>query len=84
MTAKILDAPTIVSVLVVLMFAAAILLMMVRPSAMSSDQFNILNVLLGALSAAFATVVSYWLGSSSGSKEKDTTISTMSSKNSQP
>ncbi|NOD35289.1 MULTISPECIES: glycoside hydrolase family 108 protein [unclassified Ruegeria] len=33
--------------------------------------FQIINIVIGALTAAFATVVSFWLGSSQGSKQKD-------------
>jgi len=32
---------------------------------------QIINIAIGALTAAFATVVSFWLGSSQGSREKD-------------
>lgn len=34
---------------------------------------NVINITVGALAAAFATVVNFWLGSSQGSREKDTT-----------
>lgn len=37
-------------------------------------------VMLGALGAAFGQVVSYWVGSSSGSAAKDTAIQNMASK----
>lgn len=36
---------------------------------------QIINIGIGALSAAFATVISYWLGSSQGSRRKDALVS---------
>ncbi len=38
---------------------------------------NVINITVGALAAAFATVVNFWLGSSQGSREKDTTNRTL-------
>jgi predicted outer membrane lipoprotein len=35
---------------------------------------QIVNITVGALAAAFATVVSFWLGSSQGSRQKDSLI----------
>ena len=32
---------------------------------------QIINIVVGALTAAFATVVNFWLGSSAGSQKKD-------------
>ncbi|MEM7750432.1 MAG: glycosyl hydrolase 108 family protein [Pseudomonadota bacterium] len=46
------------------------------PSPQAERLFQIVNIVIGALTAAFATVVSFWLGSSQGSKQKD--INTMS------
>lgn len=37
----------------------------------NSPGFQIINIAVGALTAAFATVVSFWLGSSQGSRQKD-------------
>ena len=34
---------------------------------------NVINITVGALAAAFATVVNFWLGSSQGSRDKDAT-----------
>lgn len=73
------DASTVVSVLVVLMFGAVLTLLIARPMAMTPDQVTILNVLLGALATAFITIVNFWVGSSSGSKDKDTLIAHLSS-----
>ncbi len=38
---------------------------------------NIVNIAVGALATAFATVVNFWLGSSQGSRSKDDTVKTM-------
>ncbi|MBN8874496.1 MAG: glycoside hydrolase family 108 protein [Rhodospirillales bacterium] len=37
----------------------------------STDTVNIVNIAVGVLGTAFATVVNFWLGSSSGSRNKD-------------
>jgi hypothetical protein len=71
-------APSIVSVLVVVLFGATMALMLLHPIALDANQTTMLNILLGALSTAFATVVNFWLGSSVGSKAKDQTISDLS------
>ena len=41
---------------------------------------EVLLVMLGSLGAAFGQVVSYWVGSSSGSTTKDTSIENLSTK----
>ncbi|GLK75901.1 hypothetical protein GCM10008171_11550 [Methylopila jiangsuensis] len=41
----------------------------------SSDVYQIINLVIGALIAAFSTVVSFWLGSSQGSRNKDEAVS---------
>lgn len=41
--------------------------------------FQIVNIAVGALTAGFATVVSFWLGSSDGSRRKDLTALQMQS-----
>lgn len=41
---------------------------------------EVLLVLLGALSAAFGQVISYWVGSSSGSAQKDAAIQNLAAK----
>src|ERR1700734_1688319 len=38
---------------------------------------QIINIVVGALTAAFATVVNFWLGSSAGSQKKDDTNLTL-------
>ncbi len=41
---------------------------------------EILSILLGALASNFTSVVQYWIGSSSGSSTKDSTIQNLASK----
>jgi len=67
-----------VSVIVALGFFViliAMIAMIAWPAlpALESDSpvFQIINVAIGALATAFATVVSFWLGSSQGSRAKD-------------
>jgi|GEM_PF-262461 len=70
-------APAAVSIIVTLLFAGALLLMLFyEPPALKegqTDRFKeLINICIGALVAGFSTVISYWLGSSLGSREKDT------------
>ena len=64
-----------VSVIVALGFFVILIAMIAWPAlpALESDSpvFQIINVAIGALATAFATVVSFWLGSSQGSRAKD-------------
>ena len=53
-------------------------------AAPSSDfVMQIINISVGALAAAFATVMSFWLGSSQSSQSKDRLVATLSSEHSQ-
>lgn len=67
-----------VSVVVALGFFMILILMIAWPALPALDSaspvFQIINVAIGALATAFATVVSFWLGSSQGSREKDWTL----------
>ncbi|MBU8876074.1 hypothetical protein KQ910_20040 [Reyranella sp. MMS21-HV4-11] len=70
-------APAAVSIIVTLLFAGALLLMLFyEPPPLpqgQTDRFKeLINICIGALVAGFSTVISYWLGSSLGSREKDT------------
>lgn len=67
----------VISTLVIVGFIAALFMFLVKPVELSSAQAAILNILLGTLTAAFGQVVNYWLGSSSSSKDKDSTIRQM-------
>lgn len=64
-----------VSVIVAAGFFLILTMLIVRPDlpALADDSpvFQIINITVGALAAAFATVVSFWLGSSQGSRSKD-------------
>ena len=70
-------APVISTIIVVGFFSilAVLLLFEIPALDLETDQgerlFQIINIVIGALTAAFATVVSFWLGSSQGSKQKD-------------
>lgn len=62
--------PSAVSFLVMLGFYALLWLLIVQGSdKLSQNQF--INICIGALVAAFSTVVNFWLGSSKGSQDKD-------------
>lgn len=66
-----------ISFVVAIAFVALLFFIMWDPSRvnnMPADKaaFQMVNITLGALTAAFVTVVSFWLGSSQGSRNKDT------------
>ena len=61
----------VVSVLVTLGFFGILLILVLRGMAQGEQVAQIINITVGALAAAFATVVSFWLGSSQGSRQKD-------------
>jgi len=68
--------PVIVSVVVTLGFFIVLVGLMIllgRGLAITDDAglMQIINIAIGALTAGFATVVSFWLGSSDGSRRKD-------------
>lgn len=64
----------LVSALVVSGFIAILILWIARPPG-APDQ--VITMLVGTLAAAFGAVVQYWLGSSSGSKNKDEAIGSL-------
>lgn len=63
----------VVSVLVVSGFLALVGAMMFR----TIPDSQVALVLFGSLSTAFGSVISYWLGSSAGSKDKDSMIASI-------
>lgn len=65
----------IVSVVATLTFAAVLAFWLLRPPGSPSET---LNVLVGALTAGYLQTINFWFGSSSGSKNKDQTISNLS------
>jgi hypothetical protein len=65
--------PVVVSTVVVIGFFLALwLLVSGEVDAENAALLQIVNIVIGALTAGFATVVSFWLGSSQGSRNKDT------------
>ena len=66
--------PVIVSGIVVLGFFVMLLVLIGFPASLTAadEQIKqIVNISVGALTAGFATVISFWLGSSQGSRDKD-------------
>lgn len=65
----------VVSVVVTLMFALSLLIFAV-PSVFSIAPGNtdMVNIVLGALVAAFTAVINFWIGSSQGSRDKDAAV----------
>jgi putative chitinase len=66
----------VVSILVTIGFFGILLILVLGLGDMKDNNqvAQIVNITIGALAAAFATVVSFWLGSSQGSRAKDTLI----------
>jgi hypothetical protein len=66
-------AAPVVSLIVTLGFFAILAMLIFYRSAATIDAntAQIVNIIVGALAAAFATVVNFWLGSSQGSRAKD-------------
>ena len=62
----------VVSSIVTLGFFGILILLIIRGMSEADQQVaQIINITVGALAAGFATVVSFWLGSSQGSRAKD-------------
>ena len=66
-------APPIVSVVVMVSFLIVVVLLAYPPLHADFKENQLLNICVGALVAGFSTVISYWLGSSQGSRDKETT-----------
>jgi lysozyme family protein len=67
--------PSIVSYIVIFGFFLAVGLLLSGLKLQTDNQtIQIINVCIGAITAAFTTVVQFWLGSSLGSKNKDNAI----------
>jgi peptidoglycan hydrolase-like protein with peptidoglycan-binding domain len=67
-------APAIVSYIVIAGFFVVLGVLIFHGATLSDDNTSVLqlvNIVLGALTAAFATVINFWLGSSQGSRVKD-------------
>ena len=70
-------APVGISVVVTLLFAGALLMLLFRQPPPAPNYSELINICIGALVAGFSTVISFWLGSSQGSREKDTAVQQM-------
>jgi peptidoglycan hydrolase-like protein with peptidoglycan-binding domain len=66
----------LVSILVTIGFFGILTILVLGLGDMETNRnvVQIVNITVGALAAAFATVVSFWLGSSQGSRQKDSLI----------
>ena len=66
--------PVIVSLIVTIGFFTILMVLLwqwTTPGKVNNDISQIINIAIGALTAGFATVVAFWLGSSQGSRNKD-------------
>jgi lysozyme family protein len=64
----------VVSVTVTLMFVLALFIFTSSESFIAQGNREMVNIILGALVAAFTAVINFWIGSSQGSREKDATV----------
>jgi hypothetical protein len=74
--------PPALGTLVVLAFTVVLCSMIFTPkSAEQRDDYTkgLVNILVGALTAGYSTVLGYYFGSSAGSRQKDTTIANFTS-----
>lgn len=69
----------LVSVIVTVGFMG-ILVLVITTKTQGNAPTEVMLVMLGALGAAFGQVVSYWVGSSSGSAQKDTVLQKIADK----
>lgn len=72
-------APTIISGIVVTGFIVILVLLVLRPVTIETQVLDVLKILVGTLAAKFGDVVQYHIGSSLGSKDKDTILGNMAS-----
>lgn len=71
--------PAVLSYIVVVGFMALLAMMLAGTFKLVTTNLDpavlqIVNILIGALAAAFATVMNFWLGSSLGSRQKDSVL----------
>lgn len=67
-------APAVVSAVVTVGFFAFIIILVFHGLAANEVSAQIINIAVGALTAGFATVINFWLGSSQGSRDKDIAV----------
>lgn len=67
-----------ISILVIAAFIAYVFAIIRIP--IPTDMKDVVNTAGGVLGGAFVSVVSYWIGSSSGSASKDKTIASLNQK----
>lgn len=67
----------IVSIVVALGFFVVLFILLRATKSIDPDLKDVLYVTIGTMGTAFATVVNFWVGSSQGSKDKDTALATM-------
>lgn len=72
---KTASAQAVISILVVVMFGGVLTLLIVRPITVDTVMKDLLLILMGALGSNFTSVVSYYMGSSAGSKHANETLS---------
>lgn len=82
MGSKLAWAAPVVSIVATIGFFFAIGLLMLAQGEIDPNRAAMLNILTGSLAAGYGLVLSYWLGSSSGSADKGKTIAELASRGS--
>lgn len=72
---KTASAQSIISVLVIAIFGAVLFMLILRPVTIDLSVKDLLLILFGILASKFGSVVDYYMGSSSGSKHANETLS---------
>lgn len=72
---KTASSQAVISILVVLIFGAVLLTIIFHPVTIDPTMKDMLLIMLGALGSNFTSVVSYYMGSSAGSKHANETLS---------
>ncbi len=78
--------PPVIGTLVILSFTVILCTLVYNPNPKTQDDNtkSLINILVGALTAGYSTVLGYYFGSSAGSRNKDNTIASLTSSSSQP
>jgi hypothetical protein len=71
------DTQRLIAFTVVVSFIAIIVIWLFHAPTGDAASNAVLNILMGALAAAFGAVITFYFGSSKGSKDKDDTISSI-------
>jgi archaellum component FlaG (FlaF/FlaG flagellin family) len=76
---KTASSQAVISILVVLIFGSVLGIFLTQPITIDEHMHDAMMLMLGALGSNFTCVVSYYMGSSAGSKHANETLSQLAS-----